>query len=185
MFRFPPTQSASVLGESIEYVCAGIGPATVVLVNGSGGPIEGWYKIFSSLTTFAKVVAYNRPGLGKSSQPSVPQVGCHLVASLRALLLVAGFPPPYVLVGHSLGGLLVNLYARLHSSEVEAVVLLDSTSPEDPDDLTTHERGWERIVQRGMEWLAPRQPNDEIRHIATGEAHYCSPKRPFPAVLRA
>lgn len=62
MYKFPSKSKASVVEEIIEYVVAGSGLATVVLVNGSGGPIEGWYKVFEPIAGFAKVFAYNRPG---------------------------------------------------------------------------------------------------------------------------
>src|SRR5688572_17898218 len=84
MYQFPRRHTALVLGESIEYVSAGAGSCTTVLVNGSGGPIEGWHKVFGPIAEFSKVFAYNRPGIGGSSKPSVPQVGSHLVASLES-----------------------------------------------------------------------------------------------------
>ncbi|MGB4075842.1 alpha/beta fold hydrolase [Pseudomonas sp.] len=165
MFRFPSKQIA-VTGEAIEYVCAGRGPAVVVLVNGSGGPIEGWHKVFGPLATFARVFAYNRPGIGNSSKPSAPQLGSHMVASLRATLLAAGLPPPYILVGHSLGGLIVNLFARLHPAEVEAVVMLEATAPDDVAVLATHESALQTLLKKGLEWLVPANPNAESQHMA-------------------
>ncbi|WP_437927299.1 alpha/beta fold hydrolase [Sorangium sp. So ce291] len=152
MVRFPPKQQAQIASEVIEYVVARGGPATVVLVNGSGGPIEGWYKIFAPLAGFATVFAYNRPGVGGSSRPVVPQTGSHLVASLRAVLSAASLPPPYVLVGHSLGGLIVNLFARLHPSETTAVVLIEASSPSDVATLRRHENA----LQRALAFLVER-----------------------------
>ncbi len=181
MFNFPPKQVVTVLGESIEYICAGVGSVTVVLVNGSGGPIEGWLKVFGPLTSFSRVFAYNRPGIGKSSPPSVPQIGSHMVASLRAALLAAGMPPPYVLVGHSLGGLIINLYVRIHPSEVAGVVLLEATSPEDPAVLSKYQNNLQRLLQRVTEWLVPSHPSAESRHIATTVAELQSAP-PFPAI---
>lgn len=67
-----PKAKLSVAGEVVEYVCAGAGSSTVVLVNASGGPIEGWYKVFAPIASFAKVFAYNRPGVGGSSKPKTP-----------------------------------------------------------------------------------------------------------------
>lgn len=167
MLNLPSKQLATVHGESIEHVCAGTGPASVVLVNGAGGPIEGWFKVFGPLTEFSKAFAYNRPGVGGSTEPSVPQCGSHMVGSLRSLLRVAGVTPPYVLVGHSLGGLIVNLYARRHPSEVGAVVLLEATSPSDPADLAKHENRIQRSIRRAIEWISPSNPNAETRHVPT------------------
>src|SRR5688572_12888529 len=138
LFRFPPKTTALALGETIEYVRAGTGPTTIVLVNGSGGPIEGWLKVFDPVTAFGTVFAYNRAGIGKSSKPVAPQIGSRMVASLRAVLLEAGLAPPYVLVGHSLGGMIVNLFARLHPSEVSGAVLIEATGVTDAAIFAQH-----------------------------------------------
>ncbi|MHA6494400.1 alpha/beta fold hydrolase [Pseudomonas borbori] len=181
MFNFPPKKIASAIGESIEYVCAGRGPAHVVLVNGSGGPIEGWYKVFGPLAGMAKVFAYNRPGIGKSSKPATAQHGRHMVESLRAALLATDMPPPYVLVGHSVGGLIVNLFARLYPAEVTAIVMLDATAPEDVAVLARYENALQRLIKKGMERLSPPNPNAESQHLASTVQQLQSAP-PFPAI---
>lgn len=154
-----------MLGETIEYVVAGNGTPAVVLVNGSGGPIEGWHKVFGPVAEFSNVFAYNRPGTGGSTKPTVPQVGSRMVASLRQVLDAANLPPPYVLVGHSLGGLLVNLFARLHPSEVAAVVMLEATSPKDAVVLARYETPFQRFARGALDVLVPRDRNAESRHV--------------------
>ncbi|CAM4371532.1 alpha/beta fold hydrolase [Paenibacillus endophyticus] len=106
------------------------GPA-VILINGGSGPIEGWYKIFHELAETATVVAYNRLGVGGSDKPSTPQHGETIVTALRQLLAEMSIRPPYILVGHSLGGLYANLFARQFRDEIAGVVLLDSSHPQD------------------------------------------------------
>lgn len=165
MYRFPPSRTALVLDETLEYVSAGEGAATVVLINGSGGPIEGWHKVFGPVCQFARVFAYNRPGIGGSTEPSYPQRGSHLVESLRGVLKAAGLAPPYVLVGHSLGGLIANLFARCHPDEVSAVVLLEATAPRDVTVLRGYETSLQRLLQRLMRRLAPVNPNAETEHV--------------------
>lgn len=59
----------------IEYALFGEGSTTVVLINGSGGPIEGWYKIIHEISRENSVLAYNRFGIGKSDKPSSQQDG--------------------------------------------------------------------------------------------------------------
>ena len=167
MFAFPTKATATVLDETVEYFCTGSGPATVVLVNGSGGPIEGWHKIISDLAASSTVFAYNRPGIGKSSKPSVPQTGLRMVASLRAALSAAGLKPPYLLVGHSLGGLVVNLFARLHPSEISAVALIEATTPNDVEHLPKYETALQRNIRKLAEWLIPSHPNAEARHLSS------------------
>lgn len=165
MYQFPPKRKVVVLGETIEYVTAGDNGPSVVLISGAGGPIEGWHKVFGPASSFSRVFAYNRPGLGRSYKPEVPQVGSHLVASLRAALEAAKIPAPYVLVAHSLGGLIANLFARLWPSEVLAVVLVEATAPEDPSVLAAHETTFQRIVKGLLNKLAPMHPNAEVQHV--------------------
>lgn len=185
MYRFPPTLKSPVAGELIEYVVAGGGPATVVLVNGAGGPIEGWHKIFEPLTRFARVFAYNRPGIGASSQPVVPQTASHLVTSLRSTLLAAGLQPPYVLVGHSLGGLIVNLFARLHPAETAAVVLIEAASSRDVAGLSTHDTAIQRALAFLLRKIAPPHPNAEAEQVArsVAELHSAPAFPPVPLTV--
>ncbi|WP_433945199.1 alpha/beta fold hydrolase [Paenibacillus sp. SN-8-1] len=112
---------------TMEYAQSGEGTPSVILINGGGGPIEGWLKVFHDLADQTRVVAYNRFGIGGSDKPSTPQHGQAIVASLRQLLQEIGVCPPYILVGHSLGGLYANLFARQYAEEVAGVVLLESS----------------------------------------------------------
>ncbi|UQN08394.1 alpha/beta fold hydrolase [Deinococcus sp. QL22] len=125
------SEFATIHGQSLEYIQSGTGTPAVVLVNGAGGPMDSWFRVFEPLTRECTVLAYNRPGLGRSSSPGAPQTGTVMLETLRGLLAHAKLTPPYVLVGHSLGGLLVNLYARTCPGETAGVVLLDAATPED------------------------------------------------------
>jgi len=181
MYKFPPKSNASIDGEGIEYVVAGGGSVTVGLVNGAGGHIEGWYKIFEPIASFSRVFAYNRPGIGGSSRPQVAQTGARMVASLRTALQVAGLAPPYVLVGHSLGGLIVNLFARLHPSEVAAVVLVEATAPEDVTLLAKHENPVQRFLRVVSNKIVPPSPNAETQHVQATVAELLRAP-PFPRI---
>ncbi|RUT31735.1 alpha/beta hydrolase [Paenibacillus zeisoli] len=112
---------------TMEYALSGEGAPAVILINGGSGPIEGWMKVFHDLADQTRVVAYNRLGVGGSDKPSSPQDGQTIVTSLRQLLQEIGVRPPYILVGHSLGGLYANLFARQHPEDIAGVVLLDSS----------------------------------------------------------
>ncbi|HYD61245.1 MAG TPA: alpha/beta hydrolase [Noviherbaspirillum sp.] len=181
MFRFPEKHKVEYEGETIEYVVAGDGPGTIVLVNGSGGPIEGWHKVFNELAGVARVFAYNRPGVGGSAKPRKPQTGSHMIALLRAALAAAGCRQPYVLVGHSFGGLIVNLFARRHPSDVAAVVMLEATSVDDVDLLPAHETRLQRFVAKLANRLFPLDPNTETMHAgATVSEIRAAP--PFPPI---
>lgn len=115
----------------IEYAQSGNGEPAVILINGGSGPIEGWYKVFREIAEETTVFAYNRLGVGNSDKPTSPQHGNFIVNTLRQLLLEINLQPPYILVGHSLGGLYANLFARQNPNETAGVVLLDSSHPED------------------------------------------------------
>ena len=113
----------------IESGAAQPGP-TVVLECGIGGATAAsWGAIRPGVAAFAPVVAYDRAGLGFSDAGPRPRDGERLVAELHALLERAALPPPYVLVGHSYGGLLARLYTERHPREVVGVVLLESSDP--------------------------------------------------------
>ncbi len=147
--RYPRVDKrvTTINGAALEYVVAGSGTPAIVLLNGAGGPLEGWVRLLASLEAVSTVVAYNRLGIGQSSKPSEPQTGDVVVSTLRALLESLDVHPPYILVGHSLGGLFVNLFARTYPSEVGAVVFLDSAAPADSTLIEEHGTGTQRFMQ--------------------------------------
>jgi pimeloyl-ACP methyl ester carboxylesterase len=91
--------------------------------------MERWRKVLPEVANDSSYFAYNRPGYGKSAPAGTPRDGSHVVEELRAVLRSEGIRPPYVLVGHSLGGLYMQLFARKYPDEVAALVLVDSTHP--------------------------------------------------------
>lgn len=103
--------------------------ATVVFENGSRSTMDSWNKVVADVARDATVFTYNRPGYGKSDKPTTPRDGKTVVEELRQLLRAQGLQPPYVLVGHSLGGLYMQLYARSYPQEVQGVVLVDAVYP--------------------------------------------------------
>ena len=139
---------ATINGVAVEYVVAGSGTPAIVLLNGAGGPLEGWIRVLSPLEAASTVVSYNRLGIGRSSKPTEPQTGDVVVRMLHALLETLDLCPPYILVGHSLGGLFVNLFARTYPSEVAGVVYLDAAAPEDSTLVDEHGTGLQRFMQR-------------------------------------
>ena len=181
MHELPETRTARFGGEDIEYLTTGRGGIGVVLINGAGGRLEGWHRILAPLAALTRVFAYNRAGLGRSTKPRADQTGSHLVASLRATLAHAAFAPPYVLVGHSLGGLVANLFARRWPDEVSGVVFLEATAPEDPAAMAAFESPFQRGVKRVLDRLSPLPPAAETNHVArTVDEIAAAP--PFPPV---
>jgi len=125
----PPSQLATVNGRSIELAVAGHGSPVIVFESGLGADVRAWGKVFPEASKLSTVFAYSRPGLGRSDDTSTPRTGRVVVEELRALLREKGLAPPYVLVGHSLGGLYMQLFGRTHPDEVAGLVLVDTTPP--------------------------------------------------------
>jgi pimeloyl-ACP methyl ester carboxylesterase len=102
---------------------------TVVFENGIFDRKETWMKVFPDVAATHSVFAYERPGIGRSTSTRRPRDGATIVDDLRTLLRSQGLSPPYILVGHSLGGLYMQLFARRYPSEVAGLVLVDPTHP--------------------------------------------------------
>lgn len=177
----PIKQTVQAAGETVEYILAGRGAPGIVLVNGAGGPVEGWYKIFGELAEECCIFAYNRAGIGASSKPTAPQTADYMVETLRATLASVGVPQPYLLVGHSFGGLLVNLFARLYPDDVAGVVMIEATTAEDLRILPQHESALQRRLRKLLARLAPPHPYAESEQLnATLAELEAAP--PFPPV---
>ncbi|MES2606784.1 MAG: alpha/beta fold hydrolase, partial [Pseudomonadota bacterium] len=84
-----------------------------------------------TVSEFATTIAYDRAGTGGSSDGALPRDGRQAALELHAALQNSGVPPPYVLVGHSLGGLYVRIYAAMYPQEVAALVLVDPSLHDD------------------------------------------------------
>jgi pimeloyl-ACP methyl ester carboxylesterase len=125
----PGAATTTVDGRVVEHVVSGQGTPVVVFDNGLGATLDWWAKVLPDTSPDTTTLAYNRAGYGKSDASTQPRDGTHTVAELRALLKERQLPPPYVLVGHSLGGLYMQLFARQHPHEVAALVLVDATHP--------------------------------------------------------
>ena len=117
-------------GARHESVVAGRGAPVVVFENGLGATLDWWGKVWPEASRESSVLAYNRAGYGQSEAAAQPRDGAHIVEELRALLQARKLAPPFVLVGHSSGGLYMQLYARQYPREVAALVLVDATHPE-------------------------------------------------------
>ncbi len=113
-------------GRSLFMRCIGSGSPTVVLEAGFGGDVNNWSEVQPQLGRMTRTCSYDRAGLGNS----VGRRGVHdaraEISDLQRLLASARLPPPYVLVGHSYGGLLARLFAHAHPDETAGVVLVDA-----------------------------------------------------------
>lgn len=106
------------------------GVPVVVMDSGSGNSSESWLGIQPKVAKFARVCIYDRAGLGNSDPLTHTQNTRQIAVNLHNLLAQAGVPGPLVLVGHSLGGINVRMYASMYPREVAGMVLVDSTHEE-------------------------------------------------------
>lgn len=107
----------------------------VVFEAGAGSRIETWASILAEVAEFAPLVAYDRAGIGGSDWDSLPPTPERIASRLRRVLSDLGVHPPFVLVGHSWGGALINQFADAYPDEVAGMVFIDPTDftwrPED------------------------------------------------------
>src|SRR6516164_2736714 len=135
-------------GRKMYLECRGAGSPTVVLISGEAGAATAWTMadpakpappVFDEVAKFTRVCAYDRPGAvvdlaGGKTKPSrsdpvlQPTTSQDAVRDLHALLRAASERGPYVLVGHSFGGLVARLYASAYPNEVTGMVLVDPAS---------------------------------------------------------
>jgi len=120
------------VGTLSMYVhCIGEGRPLVVLDAGLGSDSSSWERVEPHFGRFTHVCAYDRAGLGHSGRAPRPHSNRQMVQELYSLLHELGFAGPYVLVGHSMGGTNVRLFAGEHPTEVVGMVLVDAPSSAD------------------------------------------------------
>lgn len=148
----PPTgRLFDVGGFKMHLDCTGQGSPAVILESGLGDTYVSWRKVQPEIAKFTRVCSYDRAGLGFSGSSSRPRTSQVIAQELHTLLGAAGVAPPYVLVGHSMGGFDVRLYASLYRNEVAGMVLVDSSHPDQesrfPAELKNMEGSWLREAE--------------------------------------
>jgi pimeloyl-ACP methyl ester carboxylesterase len=135
-------------GRNLYLMCRGAGSPTVILEAGAGNDADTWDSaglpagsgetaVLPGVAAYTRVCAYDRPGtmldlehLSRSDPAPMPRSAADIVADLHALLSAAAIPGPYVLAGHSFGGLVARLYAATYPDEVVGLVLIDAAHEE-------------------------------------------------------
>ena len=123
-------RTVEVDGARMHITCRGEGDVTVVLVAGFGNGGDAWAPITDDVASMARVCTYDRFGTGTSDPAPATQTFATQARSLQRLLRAAGEPGPYVVVGHSFGGVVAATYTSAHPDDVEGLLLLDA-SPAD------------------------------------------------------
>jgi pimeloyl-ACP methyl ester carboxylesterase len=137
--RFPPPgRLVDVGGYRLHLNCQGNnlnGGPTIILEAGAYGNSLTWARIQPELARYGQVCVYDRAGLGWSDPGPGPRTGKQIASELHTLLQKAEIKGPFVLVGHSLGGLYVRLYASQYPEDVAGVVLVDSVHEDQYSDV--------------------------------------------------
>ncbi|MEO8137381.1 MAG: alpha/beta hydrolase [Betaproteobacteria bacterium] len=112
----------------LNIVCMGAGTPTVVFDAGLANWSQIWGLVQPAIARRTRACAYDRAGLGFSDAARRDGSSANIVDDLQRLLVAAGIKPPYVLVGHSYGGMSMRLYANLHREQVAGMVLVDPST---------------------------------------------------------
>jgi pimeloyl-ACP methyl ester carboxylesterase len=128
----------------VHLFVLGDGTPAVVFEAGISATSLNWRGVQQTIAPTTRAVAYDRSGLGWSDPGTTPRTASNIAGELRAALREDGVEPPYILVGHSFGGLLVRRFASLYPAEVAGLVLLDALQPEE----------WSPLLERQRRMLA-------------------------------
>lgn len=139
--RFPaPGRMVQAGPHRLHVYELGEGVPPVVLEAGISATCVNWRRVQTEVAKFTRVLAYDRAGLGWSDPARTPRTAAQIVEELHAMLREAGVPAPYVLVGHSFGGLVVRLYALRYPGEVTGLVLVDPLRPREWHPITAEQK---------------------------------------------
>ena len=136
-------------GHQLYLSCVGSGSPTVVLEPGAGATSSQMGWIAPAVARDTRVCVYDRAGRGWSEPADTPQDGARIATDLHTLLHRAGETGPYVLPGHSFGGLYVRIFAAQYPNEVAGLVLVDSTASKEPARSAVPEAGDATSADRG------------------------------------
>ncbi|HXD09399.1 MAG TPA: alpha/beta hydrolase, partial [Anaerolineales bacterium] len=128
--NLPPGQLTDVGGYDMHLYCMGEGSPTVILEAGLNDFHVSWSKVQAEVATATRVCSYDRAGLGWSEASPHPRTSQVMAEELHTLLTNSGVAAPYILVGHSFGGIVMRQFAQQYPDEVAGMVLVDSAHEE-------------------------------------------------------
>jgi pimeloyl-ACP methyl ester carboxylesterase len=146
----PPGKLVDIGGYRLHLNCTGKSGPTIVLIAGAGDFSFDWGLVQRDVSRFARVCSYDRAGLAWSDPGPTPLTMRQDAYELQMLLRAARIKAPYVLVGHSIGGLIARVYAAQYPDEVVGMVLVDSTH----EDTTLMYQGKLVRVREGAKGIA-------------------------------
>jgi pimeloyl-ACP methyl ester carboxylesterase len=171
-------------GHNLDMLVGGEGAPTVVFEAGFGAGLTSWSTVQSNIAKFARTVSYDRAGIGQSEAGPRPRTAKQIALELHTALQNAGMGPPYVLVGHSFGGLYVRVFADMYPKEVTGMVLIDP-SQEAFDDWTRTHKEAQRIALDEQIAKGSQGVRDESAEVNTSYQQASAAKVPagVPVIL--
>jgi pimeloyl-ACP methyl ester carboxylesterase len=174
----PPGELVDVGGHRLHINCTGTGSPTVVIEAGLGDWSTTWGGVVQpEVAKTTRVCTYDRAGMGWSDASPLAPDAADYAKELHTLLQNANIPGPYVMVGHSLGGFIVRVFAHDYASEVAGVVLVDSMNPkqmtEAPKDVQSQPFSFQALLARfGIARLLVKVPGIAPSVPANEAAYY-------------
>lgn len=142
----------------MHIYCSGRGTPTVLLDSGLGDSYLSWQKVQPEVAKITQVCSYDRAGIGYSDPSPRPRTSRVIAEELHSLLQANTIAPPYVLVGHSMGGYDVRVFASLYRNEIAGVLLVDASHPDQEKRLPVELSGMEASWLREAEFLEFTMP---------------------------
>jgi pimeloyl-ACP methyl ester carboxylesterase len=142
----PPGRLIDIGTHRLHLHCLGRGTPTVVFDPALGASSLSWSLVHAAVATLTRACVYDRAGFGWSDAGPRPRTAGRLADELRALLRAADVDPPFILVGHSYGGLVAQLFTARHREEVAGLVLIE---PAIPEEWTAPSREQRALITKG------------------------------------
>ena len=184
----PKTENMiDVGGRKLHCFVYGKGSPTVVLVSGFGAPQAYWNSVIPDLAAKTTVVTFDRAGIGKSEIGNLPTHGEQAAKDLHVLLEKLDVPKPYLLVGHSYGGIVVRLFASMYPDVMGGLILEDAQH----EDVLNEQRkiltgnDLEALEQMVARFSTPENPKTEAdyRNITTEQVRKSKPLPHIPFIV--
>jgi pimeloyl-ACP methyl ester carboxylesterase len=164
-----PSELVQVGSLHIETKLDGTGRPAVIFESGFTGGLFLWGPVQSVIAKRTLTLSYERAGLGRSDPGPEPRNAEQIARELHSLLIAKRIAPPYILAGHSAGGLYVRVFAHLYPKEIAGVVLVDPATEEDYERMQ-RDKSAEDLQKMGApagaiaQWRALPDTIDEARH---------------------